>query len=111
VDGEPGRAGFDRAWFEGQAGDPRGSLVEALGRVHAADVVGLMAIASIGAEAAGQFAALRELRDRLRDSSGMALPDLSMGMTSDAELAVREGATLVRIGTALFGPRPEHHRA
>jgi uncharacterized pyridoxal phosphate-containing UPF0001 family protein len=32
-----------------------------------------------------------------------------MGMTSDAEVAVREGATLLRIGTAIFGPRPEHH--
>lgn len=109
LDGEPGRAGFDRSWFEGQAGDARGPLVEALLRVRVADVVGLMGIASIGAEAAGQFAALREMRDRLRESSGLALPELSMGMTSDAELAVREGATLVRIGTAIFGPRPEHH--
>lgn len=50
------------------------------------------------------FIALRELRDRLRESMGTAHPltDLSMGMTNDFEIAVEEGATLVRIGTALF---------
>ena len=50
------------------------------------------------------FAALRELRDRLRESMGTSHPltDLSMGMTNDFEIAVEEGATLVRIGTALF---------
>ena len=109
VDGEPGRAGFDRSWFEGQVDYAGGPLVEALLGIRAAEVVGLMAIASIGAKATGQFAALREMRDRLGDSSGLPLPELSMGMTSDAEAAVREGATLVRIGTAIFGPRPERH--
>ena len=108
--GEPGRAGFDGSWFGGQVADAQGTLVEALRRVHAAEVVGLMAIASTGAEEArSQFAALRALRDQLRESSGMALPELSMGMTSDADAAVREGATLLRIGTAIFGPRPDHH--
>jgi pyridoxal phosphate enzyme (YggS family) len=50
------------------------------------------------------FVALRELRDQLRESVGAAHPltDLSMGMTNDFEIAVEEGATLVRIGTALF---------
>jgi uncharacterized pyridoxal phosphate-containing UPF0001 family protein len=52
------------------------------------------------------FARLRELRDRLRESSGLDLPELSMGMTGDFEVAVEEGATLVRVGTALFGERP-----
>ncbi|HYS79948.1 MAG TPA: YggS family pyridoxal phosphate-dependent enzyme, partial [Anaeromyxobacteraceae bacterium] len=47
------------------------------------------------------FAALRALRDGL----GMALPDLSMGMSSDYEAAIREGSTLVRVGTAIFGAR------
>jgi uncharacterized pyridoxal phosphate-containing UPF0001 family protein len=56
-------------------------------------------------EARGTFRALRELRDRLEDASGIALPELSMGMSADAEAAAAEGATLVRIGTALFGPR------
>jgi uncharacterized pyridoxal phosphate-containing UPF0001 family protein len=59
--------------------------------------------------ATGHFAALRQLRDILQESTGLPLPELSMGMTSDAEDAVREGATLVRIGTAIFGPRPPHH--
>jgi pyridoxal phosphate enzyme (YggS family) len=52
----------------------------------------------------GWFAELRELRETLGGVA--ALPDLSMGMSGDVEAAVAEGATLVRIGTALFGPRP-----
>ncbi len=53
-----------------------------------------------------RFAALRGLRDRLQERAGIGLPELSMGMSGDGEAAVAEGATLVRIGTALFGPRP-----
>ena len=48
------------------------------------------------------FAELRELRDRLRTSTGLSLPHLSMGMSNDFEVAVEEGATLVRVGTTLF---------
>ena len=48
------------------------------------------------------FAELRRLRDRLRTSTGLALPHLSMGMSNDYAIAVEEGATLVRIGTTLF---------
>lgn len=51
------------------------------------------------------FAALRELAERLRVASGLALPVLSMGMSADFEVAIEEGATEVRLGTALFGPR------
>ena len=51
------------------------------------------------------FRALRELRDRLRDLSGLPLPELSMGMSDDFPVAVEEGATLVRVGTAIFGGR------
>ncbi|HPM77157.1 MAG TPA: YggS family pyridoxal phosphate-dependent enzyme [bacterium] len=51
------------------------------------------------------FAGLRELRDRLRVDLGLTLPDLSMGMTADFAVAIAEGATLVRIGTAIFGSR------
>jgi pyridoxal phosphate enzyme (YggS family) len=72
-------------------------------------VVGLMTMARQGADEVEQhrtFATLRVLRDRLQDRSGIGLPELSMGMSADAEAAVAEGATLVRIGTALFGPRP-----
>ncbi len=51
------------------------------------------------------FRRLRTLRDKLREE-GFALDELSMGMTHDFEVAIEEGATLVRIGTAIFGPRP-----
>jgi PLP dependent protein len=50
------------------------------------------------------FRRLRVLRDEL-ERDGFALPDLSMGMTNDFEVAIEEGATLVRVGTAIFGPR------
>lgn len=52
------------------------------------------------------FRKLRELRDRCSDVLGAPLPVLSMGMSGDLEIAIEEGATLVRVGTALFGPRP-----
>ena len=53
------------------------------------------------------FRALRQLRDRLRamEIPGVAMDALSMGMTGDFEVAIQEGATLVRIGTAIFGER------
>ncbi len=53
------------------------------------------------------FAALRELRDRLKEQAvpNVSMDELSMGMTGDFEVAVTEGATLVRIGTAIFGER------
>jgi len=53
------------------------------------------------------FRRLRELRDRLARALALPLPGLSMGMSQDFEAAVEEGATLVRIGTAIFGPRKE----
>ena len=53
---------------------------------------------------AAWFARLRALRDSL-NAGGLALDTLSMGMSGDFEAAIREGATVVRIGTALFGPR------
>ncbi|GAB1410848.1 YggS family pyridoxal phosphate-dependent enzyme [Desulfovibrionales bacterium] len=51
------------------------------------------------------FARLRVLRDRVERDFGVALPELSMGMTGDFEAAIAEGATLVRIGTRIFGAR------
>ncbi len=51
------------------------------------------------------FRKLREIRDNLEDALGINLPHLSMGMSHDFEVAVEEGATIVRIGTAIFGPR------
>ena len=68
---------------------------------------GLMAIPPASSDPAQQrrhFAALRELKERLT-SSGIALDTLSMGMSADLEAAIAEGATLVRVGTAIFGNR------
>ena len=52
------------------------------------------------------FRALRELRDELQSAHGRPLPELSMGMSGDFEPAIAEGATLVRIGSSIFGARP-----
>ncbi|EPR44033.1 protein of unknown function UPF0001 [Desulfovibrio sp. X2] len=52
------------------------------------------------------FRGLRELRDELQERLSVALPELSMGMTNDFVQAVEEGATLVRVGTRIFGERP-----
>jgi len=71
-------------------------------------VRGLMAIPPWGRdpeESRPYFKALRELRDDLQLQVGVALPHLSMGMSHDFELAIAEGATMVRVGTAIFGSR------
>jgi len=52
------------------------------------------------------FRRLRELRDQLESQIGQRLPVLSMGMSHDFEIAIEEGATEVRVGTAIFGNRP-----
>jgi len=51
------------------------------------------------------FASLRELRDRMASAAGIPLPVLSMGMSGDYAVAIEEGATLVRVGSAIFGGR------
>lgn len=53
------------------------------------------------------FGQLRDLRDRVRRSLDIPLPELSMGMSDDFEIAVEEGATIVRLGTVLLGKRPQ----
>jgi pyridoxal phosphate enzyme (YggS family) len=105
---EPSKSGFERGWFNAQAADPSGELVGAVAELRHARVVGLMTIAAAAGDPRPVFAQLRRLRDALEQSLGFALPELSMGMSGDADAAVAEGATLVRIGTALFGPRPPH---
>jgi pyridoxal phosphate enzyme (YggS family) len=52
------------------------------------------------------FRQMRELKSRCEEIVGAPLPQLSMGMSGDFEIAIEEGATIVRIGTSLFGPRP-----
>jgi pyridoxal phosphate enzyme (YggS family) len=56
------------------------------------------------------FRQLRELKIRCEQELGAPLPHLSMGMSGDFEVAVEEGATIIRLGTALFGPRPRPAR-
>ena len=51
------------------------------------------------------FSGLRELRDQLEGQFNLRLPQLSMGMSGDYPIAIEEGATLVRVGTAIFGER------
>ena len=73
------------------------------------EVQGLMCLPPVfdaGEAARPYFARLRELRDTLSTRLGLPLPELSMGMSGDFEGAVAEGATMVRIGTDIFGPRP-----
>jgi len=69
-------------------------------------VRGLMCVPTRGASR-GEYARLRELRDAIERSLACALPELSMGMSADFEDAILEGATMVRLGTILFGARPD----
>ena len=100
VAGEASKFGFTpervRAQMEG---------LLALDRVQ---IEGLMTIAPFAPEAEASrkhFAGLRELRDRLQVEFRVPLPRLSMGMSGDFIVAIEEGATLVRVGTAIFGKR------
>jgi PLP dependent protein len=71
-------------------------------------IEGLMCIPPLAEEAEtsrNYFVELRELRDALEQEFQVKLPHLSMGMTNDYSVAVEEGATLVRVGTAIFGER------
>jgi pyridoxal phosphate enzyme (YggS family) len=89
----------------GAAPDETPGLAETIGRMPNVDLGGLMTMAPFVDDAEQVrhvFRDLRELRDRIRDEHGLALPHLSMGMTQDYEVAIEEGATIVRIGTALF---------
>jgi pyridoxal phosphate enzyme (YggS family) len=65
---------------------------------------GLMTVAPPDSDPRPWFSRLRELRDRLRERHEDVV-ELSMGMSADMEVAVEEGATMVRVGTAIFGPR------
>jgi pyridoxal phosphate enzyme (YggS family) len=104
-------AGRDPAKFGCEPEDaPR--LLEAALAAPGLRVEGLMTIAPLGAtpdenaeHARRTFTALRELRDKLAAQFGAPLPELSMGMSGDLEIAIAAGSTCVRVGTALFGER------
>jgi len=83
-------------------------LAAAVARLPRLKLRGLMCLPPEESEPARQrawFAQLRALRDEL-NSGGAGLDTLSMGMSGDFEAAIEEGATVVRVGTALFGLRP-----
>jgi pyridoxal phosphate enzyme (YggS family) len=101
VDDDPAKAGFDQA--ELTVAMPR------LAELAGLELRGLMTIGRLTADATAArptFRRLRELSERLREVEPRLGPGLSMGMTDDFEAAVEEGATVVRIGRALFGERP-----
>ena len=92
------------------------AIAQAAGNCTAARLVGLMLLpppAENPEDARPWFARLRALRDELIDSGIPAerLRELSMGMSHDFEVAIEEGATMVRVGTALFGERRHHQPA
>ncbi len=84
--------------------------VMAINSLPRLEIHGLMTIAPWSPDpgkARPLFRQLRELKTQCEQTLGAPLPHLSMGMSGDFEPAIEEGATLVRIGTALFGPRPK----
>jgi len=99
--GDPGKHGV--------APDAAAGLIERVAGIRSLRLSGLMTIGPLEGEEAGARNSFRALR-RLRDEAvarGTLPPDagLSMGMTDDFEIAIEEGATIVRVGSALFGPR------
>jgi hypothetical protein len=100
VDGDPAKAGFEPASLE--------AAIEGLAALRRLEVRGLMTVGRLvadPAEARPTFTALRTLSGRLRATWPDLGPELSMGMSDDFEIAIAEGATLVRVGTAIFGSR------
>ncbi len=95
----------------GVAPEELASLLAACAALDRLRVVGLMTVPRASddpEDSRPAFARLRELRDTLRSAPGGSnLRELSMGMSADFEIAIAEGATRVRIGTALFGPRTD----
>jgi pyridoxal phosphate enzyme (YggS family) len=91
---------------EGVAPGALPAFLRALRALAGIRVAGLMAVPPPvpPEEARGFFRALRTVRDRQERAEELA--ELSMGMSGDFEVAIEEGATLVRVGTAIFGPRP-----
>jgi PLP dependent protein len=100
VDRDPDKAGFTPEGVDA-------ALRELLG-IEGLRLDGLMTVGRLVERAAAArptFAALRDLRDRLRATHPGLGSELSMGMTDDFEVAIEEGATIVRVGRALFGER------
>jgi pyridoxal phosphate enzyme (YggS family) len=87
------------------------ALADAVAALPGLQLRGLMAIPAPASDVAAQRAAFRQVRQALDalNARGLTLDTLSMGMSSDLEAAILEGATIVRVGTALFGERKKQH--
>jgi len=86
-----------------------GELLAACAGLEHLEVLGLMTIGRLGADEAGTRACFRTLAGlfaRYQQAPGVQMRWLSMGMSHDYELAIEEGANMIRVGTAIFGPRP-----
>ena len=97
----------------GMAPEAVPGILESANRLMHVNILGLMTMPPFAEQperARPHFRRLRELRDGWRAATGMALEELSMGMTHDFEVAIEEGATWIRVGTALFGERGETWR-
>ncbi len=104
VDGDPAKAGYDPARLAADLPE--------LAELAGLELAGLMTIGRLAQDpeaARPTFVGLRRLAERLRSVVPALGPTLSMGMTADFEVAVEEGASLVRVGRALFGERPGQH--
>jgi pyridoxal phosphate enzyme (YggS family) len=100
VEGETTKAGVSPEVLDG--------LVEGVARLPGLALDGLMSIgppSETAEQARRHFARVRALRDSAERRTGVRLPELSMGMSGDYEVAVEEGSTMVRVGTAIFGAR------
>ena len=92
----------------GCAPEEAAALIEAANRCLQVEVHGLMTIPPFTPapeKARAHFSNLRKLRDELQETTGTPLPELSMGMSNDFEIAIEEGSTFVRVGTSIFGER------
>ena len=92
----------------GVAPEAASSLVKNLKRLPNMNVEGLVTIGPFlpdPEQSRPAFRMLYDVREKIQNNDGISLPHLSMGMTNDFEIAIEEGSTLVRIGTAIFGKR------
>jgi len=104
VSGEAAKFGMEPGELEKQIAD--------FSRLHGIQVAGLMTIPPYHPDPENSrrhFSRLHELREQYEKQSEVSLPELSMGMSNDFEVAIEEGATLVRVGTAIFGSRPKNN--
>lgn len=100
VGGEAGKHGI--------APEDTSTLLEEMNALEHVEIHGLMTVPPFREDMEAvrpYFRKLREIRDELEQQEGYGLPVLSMGMTHDFEIAIEEGATMVRVGTAIFGAR------